>query len=201
MAARTRLDDPVLDTAVSLAVPFVAFVPAQFFDASGVIAVVTAGLYASHGAPSALSPQARISDRLNWRTIQFLLENGVFLLIGLELRSLVAQVDPEVLGFGPTIAVALAATLALVGIRLIWMVPLVLALRARAAIAERMLLRQWLAFHHSRRARRGRARDAVLAPRRTQPTRAAAPTSRSCAATASPRAAAWCSAGRACAGS
>ena len=156
MAARTRLDDPVLDTAVSLAVPFVAFVPAQFFHASGVIAVVTAGLYASHRAPSALSPQARISDRLNWRTIQFLLENGVFLVIGLELRSLVHDVDPEVLGFGPTIAVALAATLALVGIRLIWMVPLVLALRARAAVAERALLRQWLAFDHFRRARRGR---------------------------------------------
>ncbi|HEV7622687.1 MAG TPA: sodium:proton antiporter [Amnibacterium sp.] len=155
MAVRTRLSDPVLDTAVSLAVPFVAFVPTQFFGASGVLAVVVAGLYTSHAAPAALTPQARISDRINWRTIQFLLENGVFLLIGLELRTLIEHVDPNVFGFGPTILVALAATLALVLIRLVWMVPLVLALRARAALAERTLLRQWLAFDHYRRSRRG----------------------------------------------
>jgi CPA1 family monovalent cation:H+ antiporter len=155
MAVRTRLSDPVLDTAVSLAVPFVAFVPTQFLGASGVLAVVVAGLYASHAAPAALTPQARISDRINWRTIQFLLENGVFLLIGLELRTLIEQVHPEVFGFGPTVLVALAATLALALIRLVWMVPLVLALRARAALAERTLLRQWLAFDHYRRSRRG----------------------------------------------
>jgi CPA1 family monovalent cation:H+ antiporter len=156
MAVRTRLSDPVLDTAVSLAVPFVAFVPTQQLGASGVLAVVVAGLYASHAAPAALTPQARISDRINWRTIQFLLENGVFLLIGLELRTLIEHVHPRVLGFWPTILVALAATLALVVIRMVWMVPLVLAIRARAALAERTLLRQWLAFGHYRRSRRGR---------------------------------------------
>ena len=201
MAARTRLDDPVLDTAVSLAVPFVAFVPAQFFHASGVLAVVTAGLYASHAPPPALSPQARISDRLNWRTIQFLLENGVFLLIGLELRSLVARRrsggprlrpdDRRRRSPPPSRSWASGCS---------GWCRSCCALRARAAIAERVLLRQWLAFHHSRRARRGRLATRYWR-RAERATRAAAPTSRSCAATASLRAAAWCSAGRGCAGS
>lgn len=155
MAVRTRLADPVLDTAVSIAVPFVAFVPAQAVHASGVLAVVVAGLVASHSGPAALTPQARISDRINWRTIQFLLENGVFLLVGLELRTIVEHVDPKVLGYGPTIVVGLAATAALVLIRFVWMVPLVFALRAREALAERALLRQWLAFHAYGRRRRG----------------------------------------------
>jgi CPA1 family monovalent cation:H+ antiporter len=147
---RSKLDDPVLDTALSIAVPFLAFLPAEAIGASGVLAVVVAGLYTGHASPTAFSAQSRLSDRINWRTIQFLLENGVFLLIGLELRTLIDDVDPEILGVGEAIGIGLLATLALVVIRFAWIVPLVFALRKRAEHAEKVTFRTLLALHHFR---------------------------------------------------
>ena len=78
----------MLDTALSLVVPFAAYVAAEEIHASGVIAVVVAGLLLGHKAPILQTAQSRIAERMNWRTIAFLLENTVFLLIGLQ-----AQLD------------------------------------------------------------------------------------------------------------
>jgi NhaP-type Na+/H+ or K+/H+ antiporter len=142
---RSKLTDPVLDTAISIAVPFVAFLPTEGAGASGVLAVVVAGLYTGHAAPDRFSAQARITDRINWRTIQFLLENGVFLLIGLEIRTLIDDVDGEILSVGDAFAIGLVATVALILVRFLWMVPLVFGLRLRAQRAEARGLRDWLA--------------------------------------------------------
>ena len=63
---------------------------AEELHASGVIAVVVAGLLLGHKAPIIQTAQSRIAERINWRTIAFLLENTVFLLIGLQ-----AALDPR----------------------------------------------------------------------------------------------------------
>ncbi|WIV53553.1 Na+/H+ antiporter [Amycolatopsis nalaikhensis] len=89
---RARLNEPVLDTALSFAVPFIAYIPAEAIHGSGVLAVVIAGLILGHKAPQILSGSTRLASRLNWQTIQFLLENMVFLLIGLQLRRIIAEV-------------------------------------------------------------------------------------------------------------
>jgi Na+/H+ antiporter len=89
---RARMDEPVLDTALSFAVPFIAYIPAEAIHGSGVLAVVIAGLILGHKAPQILSGSTRLASRLNWQTIQFLLENMVFLLIGLQLRRILAEV-------------------------------------------------------------------------------------------------------------
>ena len=146
---RSKLQDPVLDTAVSFAVPFVAFLPTEALGASGVLAVVVAGLYTSHATPSRFTAQARITDRINWRTIQFLLENGVFLLMGLELRTLIVHVeDPEVLSVPAAIGIGLIAVVALAVIRFAWIGPLLLGLRLRALHRERRAFRERLALDH-----------------------------------------------------
>ncbi len=147
---RSKLNDSVLDTALSLAVPFVAFMPAEALGASGVLAVVVAGLYTGHASPTRFSPQSRISDRINWRTIQFLLENGVFLLIGLEIRTLVEDVDPSVLGVGESVAIGLVATLALMVVRYLWIGPLVYGLRRREERNEKRTYRALLALYYYR---------------------------------------------------
>ena len=90
---RAHLRNPVYDTLISFAVPFIAFIPAEYIGASGVIAVVTTGLYTGHHAGKRFSATARFTERLNWRTVQFTLENGVFLLMGLELHSLIDRVN------------------------------------------------------------------------------------------------------------
>ncbi|MFJ3393777.1 cation:proton antiporter [Leifsonia aquatica] len=148
---RSKLHDPVLDTALSVIVPFAAFAPTEALHGSGVLAVVIAGLYTGHAAPRHFTAQARISDTINWRTIQFLLENGVFLLIGLEIRTLVADVDhPEVLSVWDSVLLGLIAMVSLVVIRFVLIVPLIYSLRRRAQHAEKAVLKEWLLISYFR---------------------------------------------------
>ncbi|RIJ03742.1 Na+/H+ antiporter, partial [Clavibacter michiganensis subsp. insidiosus] len=93
-AVRRFLRSAVLDTSLSLAIPYVAFIPAQEIGGSGVLAVVAAGLVLGYRSPLIQSPEARIAESVNWRTIQFLLENAVFLLIGLSLAGILRDL-PE----------------------------------------------------------------------------------------------------------
>lgn len=89
---RRHVADAVTGTALSLVAPFIAFIPAELVDASGVIAVVVAGLLMAHHAPLDQPPRARLVETSTWDTIQFLLEGTVFALIGLELRDAVGTV-------------------------------------------------------------------------------------------------------------
>ena len=145
VAIRARLNDPVLATSISIAVPFLAFAPTSVIGASGVLAVVVAGLYTGYANPGSFSVVTRTSDRINWNTIQFLLENAVFLLIGLQIRSLVEKVneDPS-LSLEATLGIGLLATVLLILLRFLWVGPLVLLLRLREQHAESRTLRSLL---------------------------------------------------------
>lgn len=78
---RAHIGQPTLTTAISFTVPFLAFLPAEAFHASGVLAVVVAGLITGFKSTTHLTAQDRISERMNWHTIQLMLENGVFLVM------------------------------------------------------------------------------------------------------------------------
>jgi CPA1 family monovalent cation:H+ antiporter len=125
---RRKLDEPILDTAISFAVPFIAYIPAEELHASGVIAVVAAGLYSGHRSAH-FSPQSRISERFNWRTLQFVLENGVFLLMGAQLAGIVAGVRAEELPAHHAVLLGLLATGILMALRFLFVWPLMLAVR------------------------------------------------------------------------
>ena len=120
---RSKLQNPVYDTLVSFGVPFIAFVPTEYLGASGVLAVVVTGLYSGHHAARKFSATARINERLNWRTAQFLLENGVFLLMGLELHNLVTDVESSALQLSHTLLIALGVAAVLIVLRLAFMGP------------------------------------------------------------------------------
>ncbi len=132
---RSRIQgQPVLTTAISYVVPFLAFIPAEEVHASGVLAVVVAGLVTGHLSARKFTAHDRISERTNWRTIQLLLENGVFLLMGFELTSVVGDVEDD--GLGRALALGLLATLALVVLRAAFMIPLVAMLRRQQRRAD-----------------------------------------------------------------
>jgi NhaP-type Na+/H+ or K+/H+ antiporter len=133
---RVKLRDPILDTTISLAVPFIAFIPAEALGASGVLAVVTAGLYSGHNSAKRFTAQARISERLNWRTAQFVLENGVFLLMGLEISAIIADVIVKDLSVTAAIVYGLLMVAGIVVIRFLFIAPLLLLLRRRGQQAE-----------------------------------------------------------------
>ena len=117
---RKHVTDPVLDSGLSFVTPFAAYIAAEEINASGVISVVVAGLLLGHKAPVIQVAQSRIAERMNWRSIAFLLEGGVFLLIGLQARSIIRDAGADDLG-GRRIAVICALVLvAVVVLRLVW---------------------------------------------------------------------------------
>jgi Na+/H+ antiporter len=135
---RQRIVDPVIDTSLSFLAPFAAYLPAEEVHASGVIAVVLCGLILGHRAPLWQSAASRIAERTNWRTIEFILENSVFLLIGLQVRVIVDNAWRSHLDH-PRLIVACAGILAAVILaRPVWVfpatyLPRLLSRRIRAA--------------------------------------------------------------------
>ncbi|MDX6299172.1 MAG: monovalent cation/hydrogen antiporter [Nocardioidaceae bacterium] len=120
---RKHVADAVIDTSLSLVTPFVAYVAAEEIHGSGVLAVVVAGLLLGHRAPVLQTAGSRIAERLNWRTISFLLENSVFLLIGLQARSIIADVEASAVPMLDVVKLCVATFLAVVVLRLVWVFP------------------------------------------------------------------------------
>jgi monovalent cation/hydrogen antiporter len=118
---RNRIDEPVFDTALSFAVPFAAYLLAEVAHGSGVLAVVVTGLIHGHTAPRVQSGSARLASRINWQTVQFLLENIVFLLIGLQLRRILAEVADTGLSVGELTWICAAVLAATIVTRVLWM--------------------------------------------------------------------------------
>ncbi|MET9311914.1 sodium:proton antiporter [Kribbella sp. NPDC003505] len=92
---RQRLDDPVLNTTISFAVPFLAYFPAEEAHASGVLAVVVAGLLTGALGSRKFSARDRQTQATTWTTISFILESGVFLAMGYQLPELVDDARAE----------------------------------------------------------------------------------------------------------
>ena len=77
------------NTAISFVVPFVAYLPTEQLGGSGLVAAVVAGIVTGQGAARWFSPEQRLSDELNWRTVELMLEGAVFLVMGLQLKEIV----------------------------------------------------------------------------------------------------------------
>jgi CPA1 family monovalent cation:H+ antiporter len=117
---RKHVTDPVFDSGLSFMTPFAAYIAAEEINASGVIAVVVAGLLLGHKAPIIQSAQARIAERMNWRSIAFLLEGSVFLLIGLQARRIIADAADDPLSGGRIALVCGLTLVAVIVLRLLW---------------------------------------------------------------------------------
>lgn len=120
---RQRVTDPVLDTLLSFMAPFAAYLPAEAIHGSGVVAVVVAGLVLAHRGAVQQNAASRLSERVNWSTISFLLENIVFLLIGLQARRIVEDVRGSTLGPTRIVLFCAAALAAVILLRPLWVFP------------------------------------------------------------------------------
>ncbi len=115
-----KITDPLLDDAVSLLTPFVVVIVAEELHTSSVVAVVVAGLYLGHRVPFLLSPTSRLQMDAVWRLVIFLLEGVVFLLVGLQLRDLVGDLET---GATTTLQVTALVFGAIVVARFVWVYP------------------------------------------------------------------------------
>jgi CPA1 family monovalent cation:H+ antiporter len=112
--------DPLLDNALSLLAPFVIVLAAELAHASGVVAVVVTGLALGHRLPVLMSAASRLQMDAFWRMVRFLLEGAVFLLVGLQLREVVAALDSR---WGTVVALTAAVLGTVIVARFVWMYP------------------------------------------------------------------------------
>jgi CPA1 family monovalent cation:H+ antiporter len=134
---RRRVSDPVLDTSLSLLVPYLAYLPAERLHGSGVLSVVVAGLILGHRSPEDQSAASRVTERTLWRTVQFLLESTVFLVIGLQLRRLLEDARASQTDNGRIALLCVAVVVTVVVVRIVWVVPGVYLPRLVPSIARR----------------------------------------------------------------
>ena len=90
-----RLDDPPVQTTLSLLTPFAAYLAADKAGASGVLAVVTAGLYLGWRSPEIINSRTRFQVFPVWEMVVFLLNGLIFILIGLQLPQIVENLSGQ----------------------------------------------------------------------------------------------------------
>ncbi|MEO6413805.1 MAG: Na+/H+ antiporter [Pedococcus sp.] len=120
---RRKVTESAIDTSISFVVPYLAYLPAEHYHGSGVLAVVVAGLLLGHKSPIVQNASSRVSERINWTTIQFILENVVFLMLGMQMRRLVEDANGSGLGWGRIIGVCAAVLATVVLLRPVWVFP------------------------------------------------------------------------------
>lgn len=90
---RSRLDDPPVENTISLLTGYAAYLPADALHLSGVLAVVTTGISLARQAPRIISPRTRLQNREMWEIVAFLLNGVLFILVGLQLHSILGQLS------------------------------------------------------------------------------------------------------------
>lgn len=135
---RARITNPTVNTAISFTVPYLAYLPAEHVGASGLVAAVAAGLVTGRGAAKYLKPRHRVSDSENWRTVELLLEGGVFFLMGLELWGLLGDVHDEHDSAATALWVGLVALVVTLVVRAMYVGPLVFSLSRNARRGEHL---------------------------------------------------------------
>lgn len=138
LRVRAWLANSAAATALSFAVPFVAYLPTDALGGSGLVAAVVAGIVTGQGAARWFTPEQRLSDELNWRTIELVLEGGVFLIMGLELSDVLAQNIAEHDGLWRGTSLALAALGLILAVRGAYVALLIWLQGRRAALFERV---------------------------------------------------------------
>ena len=115
------IDDPPVEILVSLLTPFAAFIPAEELGFSGVLAVVTAGLLVGYRAPHILRSSARVLGASVWQMLIFVVNGLAFLLVGLQLPTVLANLEGY--GAGQLIGLAAAVCVTVIAVRLVWVYP------------------------------------------------------------------------------
>src|SRR5919197_1342942 len=85
---RGRIDNPPVEVTIALMTGYLAFIPANAAGASGVLAVVTAGIYLGWRTPELTSVQTRLQGQAVWEILTFVINALVFALVGLQLSRI-----------------------------------------------------------------------------------------------------------------
>jgi CPA1 family monovalent cation:H+ antiporter len=113
--------DPRIEITLSLLTPYAAFLVPAHLGGSGVLATVTAGLFASWNGPLLIPAATRLQGIFFWDLVVYLLEGMLFLVTGLQMRTLLDRTG-TVLLYDSILAVLLTVVV-VIATRFIWMYP------------------------------------------------------------------------------
>jgi monovalent cation/hydrogen antiporter len=116
---RRRVDNPPVEVTISLMTGYFAFIPATAVSASGVISVVTAGVYLGWRTPELTSVQTRLQGEAVWNIIAFVLNALVFALVGLQLSHILDTLTGR--STGELVWYALLVTGTVIVTRTVWL--------------------------------------------------------------------------------
>jgi monovalent cation/hydrogen antiporter len=112
---------PSIDVAITLITPYAMYVAAEHFHFSGVLSVVSGGLFLSYRSSSFFNSETRIQAAGLWETLIFLLNGFVFIMIGLQLPSIIHGLGNysviEAIGYAVLISIVTIL------VRIIWVFP------------------------------------------------------------------------------
>jgi len=114
---RWRLDDPLVESALGLVAPFIIYLAAEEIHGSGVLAVVVAALLLGQKSTRA-GYATRLQDNAVWKALTLILESFAFLMIGLQLPTVVGELEGITAKVIAISSVAVLATVILV--RIVW---------------------------------------------------------------------------------
>ena len=145
---RERTPDPQISVTISLVSGYAAFVPANAVGASGVLAAVTTGIYMGLRGPSIIPARVRLQGNFTWDIIDFIVNAALFVLVGLQLRSIVEDLSGYTAG--QLVGWAFVVCGVTVFVRLVWFFTVPYLIRAldrregqrerRASARQRLVL-------------------------------------------------------------
>jgi Na+/H+ antiporter len=116
-----KIHNPTVETSLTLLTPFIAFLLAEQLHVSGVLAVVTCGLYLSWRSSELFSSNTRLQALSVWNVVVFILNGIIFILIGLQLPSILEGIKEHspltLIGYG------LLISFTIIIVRILWVFP------------------------------------------------------------------------------
>jgi Na+/H+ antiporter len=110
--------DPLTETLLTLAGPYVAWLGAEMMHVSAVLACVAGGLYVRHHLSMAVTPMSRLQARAVWDLLVFVLNSMIFILLGVQFTELFRSVDRDVLH--AALRAGIVVSVVAIVVRIIW---------------------------------------------------------------------------------
>lgn len=112
------LTDDVISVTITLVTPFLVYLAADRLGGSGVLAAAAGGMYLSRKGGGMYTPQARLVGRSVWNTLFFVFNGALFIILGLQLRAIFAELAIFPAATLAQYAAAIAGTV--IAVRLVW---------------------------------------------------------------------------------
>src|SRR5437899_2216659 len=140
-----RYDDALVENTITLLAPFAVYFVAEGIQASGFLAVVIAGLILAHSSSSRLGYATRLQLSAVWSVLTFLLESLAFLVVGLQVPSLISRLDVTNLGTERLLVAFVVIFAAVIVTRFVWVFPATFLPRWSSRVREHEKPASWQA--------------------------------------------------------